>query len=517
MSIHKSIAKSASIIGFATFCSRILGLIRDMVIARLFGVYLYAQAFVIAFRIPNLFRDLLGEGAANAALVPVFSEYNAKHSKEEFWELANVVLNLLLVILSVITILGIIFSPILVRIFAPGFMADPQKLAATIALNRIIFPYILLICLAAYAMAILNSLRHFAVPAFAPCLLNISIIVCALIFGEGLAGLASGVLLGGVLQLLVQIPVLYKKGFQLQLFQRFRHPAAKTIGKLMLPRLASSGIYQLNNIVDSAFGSLAFIVGDGGVAALYFAYRLVQFPIGIFSNSFSQAILPVFSVQALENDREKLKISLSFGLRVIFFVMIPASVVMMSFSRPIIMIIFEYGKFDAYAANMTAKVLYFYSLGLVAYAVTKMLQSCFFALKDTITPAKIAAFNLGLTVILNAALIYPFKISGVALATSLSGIICSFTLFRILKRKLAPFDDTELVMSFFKIFLAGIGMRLACLYVQQVMAPGPGVFHKIFYIILLFIYAAASYIIFCLIFRVKEIHELRRWIFKKVI
>src|SRR4030042_1484027 len=339
MSTNKSIAKSATIIGFATLCSRILGFIRDIVIARLFGIYVYAQAFVIAFRIPNLLRDVVGEGASNAALVPVFSEYNTKHSKDEFWELANVVLNLLLVILMAITILGIVLSPIIVRIVAPGFISDPYKLETTIRLNRIIFPYILLIGLAAYAMGILNSLKHFAVPAFAPCLLNISIIVFALVFGEEIKGLALGVLVGGVLQLAIQIPVLYRKGFRLKLFRRFtpleisskqrgiakfltgfKHPAAKTIGLLMLPRLFSSAIYQLNNIVDSIFGSLAFIVGEGGVAALYFAYRLIQFPVGIFSNALSQAILPTFSTQALEDNKDNLRRTLSFGLRLEFFV-----------------------------------------------------------------------------------------------------------------------------------------------------------------------------------------------------
>lgn len=514
MSTHKAIAKSAGVIGIATLCSRLLGFIRDIIIARLFGVYIYAQAFVIAFRIPNLFRDLVGEGAANAAIVPVFSEYSHKHTEEEFWDLANVILNLLLVILMGITILGVILSPLLVRIFAPGFIADPQKLAATITLNRIIFPYILLISLAAYAMGVLNSLKHFAVPAFAPCLLNIAIIISALTFGEGITGLAVGVLVGGLLQLAIQVPVLYKKGFHLKLFQHFRHPAAKTIGKLMVPRIFSSGIYQLNNVVDSAFSSLAFIVGEGGVAAMYFAYRLVQFPLGIFSNALAQAILPTFSVQALEDNYNELKKTLSFGLRVIFFVMIPTSVLFISYTRPVIKTIFEYGKFDAYSTDLTVKVLYFYSFGLVAYAVTKILQSCFFALKDTVTPAKISGLALGLNIVLNSILMFPLKIAGIALATSISGIISSFTLFFILKRRLKPFDAKEITISFFKIFASGIGMRLACLYAQKNLSAGSGIVDKILYLILLFAWGIVSYIIFCFIFRVKEIHELRRWIFK---
>ena len=320
---HHLIAKSAGIIGFATLCSRILGFMRDVVIARLFGVYIYAQAFVIAFKIPNLLRDFVGEGATNAAFVPVFSEYTVSHTKEEFWELANVLLNLLLVILTAITLLGIIFSPLIVRLIAPGFIASPEKLAATIRLNRIIFPYILLISLTAYSMGILNSLKTFAIPAFAPCLLNISIIVFALVFGEGIKGLALGVLVGGILQLAVQIPALYKKGFRLRLLCNFKHPAVKVIGRLMLPRVMSSSIYQLNNFVDSIFGSLAWIVGEGGVAVLYFSYRLIQFPLGIFSTALSQAILPTFSTQALEGNHDKLKQTLSWGLRATGFLLIP--------------------------------------------------------------------------------------------------------------------------------------------------------------------------------------------------
>ncbi|MFA5096998.1 MAG: murein biosynthesis integral membrane protein MurJ, partial [Candidatus Omnitrophota bacterium] len=317
---NRSIARSAGVIGLATFISRLLGFLRDVVIARLFGVYIYAQAFVIAFRIPNLFRDMVGEGATNAAFVPVFSEYSRRHTKEDFWELANVVLNLLLVILMAITVLGIIFSPLLVRLIAPGFAADPEKLAATITLNRIIFPYILLVSLSAYAMGVLNSLKHFVVPAFAPCLLNISIIVFALLFGEGIKGLALGVLTGGLLQLAIQIPVLYKKGFRLKLPRTLKHPAAYAMGKLMLPRVASSCIYQLNNFVDSIFGSLAWIVGEGGVAVLYFSYRLVQFPLGVFSNALAQAILPTLSTHALEDSNAGLKHTLSWGLRAVFLV-----------------------------------------------------------------------------------------------------------------------------------------------------------------------------------------------------
>ncbi|MFA6349331.1 MAG: murein biosynthesis integral membrane protein MurJ [Candidatus Omnitrophota bacterium] len=513
---HKAITKSAGIIGFATLISRILGFIRDIVIARLFGVYVYAQAFVVAFKIPNLFRDLLGEGAANAAFVPVFTEYRVKHTEKEFWELANVVLNLLLVILTSITLLGIIFSPVLVRLIAPGFAADPAKLQATITLNRIIFPYLLLICLAAYSMGLLNSLKHFAIPAFAPCLLNISIIAFALIFGEGITGLAAGVLVGGVLQLAVQIPVLYKKGFRLNLFKKFDHSGARTIGRLMLPRLASSSIYQLNNFVDTIFGSLAFVVGDGGVAVLYFAYRLIQFPLGVFSTALSQAILPTFSQQALEPGHDDLKRTLSFGLRATFFVLLPSSVVFFVLSRPLIQVLFGGGRFDAYSISNTASALKFYSLGLVAYGLTKILQSCFFALKDTYTPTKIAFIALVMNVVLNAVLMFPMKIAGLALATSISGIVTAVILFASLYKRLMPYDLKDVLVSFLRVFLSSICMGAACYLVcRNYEFSNAGIVFNIISLTAILVIAAFIFIIFCFIFRVSEIKELWIWLTKR--
>lgn len=342
---HRSVVRSAGVIGIATLCSRLLGFVRDLVIARLFGVYVYAQAFVIAFKIPNLFRDMIGEGASNAAFVPVFSEYTTGRERtKEFWELVNAGMNFILVALSVVTLLGILLSPFLVRLIAPGFSADLQQFLTTVRLNRLVFPYLLLIGLTAYFMGVLNSLRHFSVPAFAPCLLNISIIVCALVWGEGIAGLASGVLIGGVLQLAVQLPVLYRKGYRPRFsLKGFGHPDLKRILRLLTPRLFSTAIYQLNNFVDTIFGSLVFIVGTGGVAALYFSYRLIQFPLGIFGNSLSQAILPLMSRQALTDDKTELRRTVLFGLRSVLFVMVPASVGFMVLSRTIVSALFQGG------------------------------------------------------------------------------------------------------------------------------------------------------------------------------
>ena len=513
---RESIAKSAGIISLATLASRLLGFIRDVVIARIFGVYLYAQAFVIAFRIPNLFRDLVGEGASNAAFVPVFSEYNAKHSKEEFWELANIVLNILLVILMSIVLLGIIFSPLIVRMIAPGFIVSPEKLAVTVQLNRIIFPYVLLISLAAYSMGILNSLKHFAIPAFGPCLLNISLIVFVLLFGEGIKGLALGVLIGGVLQLAIQIPILYKKGFRFRFLIKFSHPAVKSIGRLMVPRIFSSSIYHLNNFVDSIFGSLVWIVGEGGVAILYFAYRLIQFPLGVFSNALAQAILPTLSTQALEDNRDNFQKTLSWGLRIVFFAMLPASVGLFVLARPIISTLFGGGRFDLSSVNLTASALSFYSIGLSAYGATRILQNGFFAIKDTKTPAKVASLALIVNIVLNAILMFPLKISGLALATSISGINTFIILFVIFKRKTGALYTRDILVSFMRILIASLCMGVVCYFLSQRYIIFEGnILARFLRLGSVIILGLVSYIGFCFIFRVKELRQLRDWLIKK--
>jgi len=488
-------------IGIATLVSRILGFIRDIVIAQLFGVYLYAQAFVIAFKLPNLFRDLVGEGAVNAAIIPVFSEYLAKDKKVEFWELCNILMNLLLVILAGITVFGIVFSPVLVRLIAPGFANDPAQFAVTVKLNRLIFPYILLIGLAAYSMGILNSLRHFTIPAFAPCLLNISIIICALIWGEGVKGLASGVLIGGVLQLAIQLPMLYKKGFRFSFTNKFKHPAITKIGKLMTPRLFSSAIYQLNNFVDTIFGSLSFIVGNGAVAALYFSYRLIQFPLGIFGNSLSQAILPTLSLQAVDpEERQKFKDTLDFGLRSIIFVMVPSTFGFLVLAKPIVSGLFMGGRFDSYSVDATAGALFFYSIGLFAYGATKILQNAFFALKDTLTPARISAVVLALNIFLNTMLMFPMKLTGLALATSISGIIGFFILFYLIDKKVGGIEIKSLTLFFSKVFLASCGMAAVCWWVSRINPPlSVHVVTRIFNLMLTVFCGIVSYLGFSLL------------------
>jgi putative peptidoglycan lipid II flippase len=272
----------------------------------------------------------------------------------------------------------------------------------------------------------------------------------------------------------------------------------------MLPRLASSSIYQFNNFADSIFGSLAAIVGDGGVAVLYFSYRLIQFPIGIFSNAIAQAILPTFSVQALEGNQENLKATLSWGLRAVFFVMLPATALFMVLAGPLVAALFSGGKFDFHSARLTSNALFFYSIGLTAYGGTKILQSCFFALKDTITPTKIAGVALLMNIVLNALLMFPLKIGGLALATSISGLVTFFILFFILRARLGGFAKHKILDSFLRILAATLCMAVVSFLVNRSL----NLYWALFC-------SALAYIFFSFVFGVAELKEFLQWLARK--
>jgi len=459
----RAIIKSTGIISMATCLSRVLGFIRDIVIAQLFGTGMFAQAFVVAFRIPNMLRDLAGEGATNAAFVPVLTEYKMTKSDAEYWHLARVLLNVLIVSLSVITILGIIASPLIVRLIAPGFIKEPDKLEITIMLNRVIFPYILLIGLSAYSMGVLNSLRHFTTPAFGSSLMNISMILSALFFCPriGVMGLAIGALIGGAMQLGLQLPVLYKKGLRIKKDFVLFHPEARRILFLLLPRLMGTAVYELNIFIDTMLGSLSWIVGMGGVAALYYSNRLLQLPLAIFGIALAQVTLPTMSAYSAKKDMEGVKRTLSFSLRVIFLIVIPAAAGLIVLGRPIIKILLERGAFDSYSTSITYSALLFYSFGLFAYAGVKILVNGFYAINDTLTPVKTAAKALAINTVLNLILMWPLKIGGLALATSIAGTFNFFFLLSLLQKKIGALDMEAIRDTFIRVLLASLVMGLA--------------------------------------------------------
>ncbi len=456
---HRSIIRSTSILSLGTLASRVLGFFRDVILAKLLGTGLTADAFFVAFKIPNLFRDLVGEGATNAAVVPVLSEYKEKKSQEDFWNFAGVLLSLALIILSVITILGVLCAPVIVRLIAPGFMADPSKLSLTIRLTQWMFPYLVLMGLAAYSMGVLFTFRSFTVTAFSPCLLNVAVIISALIasrtMSEPVFGLAVGVLVGGVLQLVVQFRALSRIGMRYRRPKTLRHPGAAQIGKLLVPRVMGSGVYQLNVFIDTFCASLSTIVGQGGISAIYYANRIIQLPMGIFGVALASAVLPSLSNFASKNDMPSIKKTVVFSLENIFFVMCPTTVILLLLADPIIRVLFQRGEFGFYSTMITASALSYYAIGLFSFGGIKILVTAFYALKDTGTPVKVAAFCLVVNAVLNFILMFPLKVGGIALASAISGTLDFLVLFYVLDKRLGGLDF-DLLRYFFKVLLASV-------------------------------------------------------------
>ncbi len=457
---HKKLAKSAGAIGFLTGISRVLGFVRDLVIAAAFGTGVYAEAFVVCFKLPNLLRDLVGEGATNAAFVPVLTECHEKR-KAEFWGLVSTLFYAMTAILLVLAVLGVVFAPAVVQLIAPGFKNDAEKFPLTVQLTRVIFPYILFIGLSALAMGVLNSLKEFKSSAFGPILLNICMIIAGVYFEPtyGPMALVVGVLAGGVLQLVWQIPPLVRRGFRLTK-PTIGHDAAKKIGRLLLPRAFGSALYQINVFVDSILASFANIVGPGGQSALYYSNRLFQLPLAIFGISVAQALLPTFSTQFVRSDLKGFKHTFSLAVESVTLLVVPASVGLLVLSEPIVRIVFERGEFNSYSTQITSSALFFYSLGLLSCCLIKMLVNAFYAMQDTRTPLKITFFGVLLNIILSLMFMGPLKIGGLALASTLSATFNVVWLYLLFRRRLGALDEPRILAAFGKIVLAAIVMAV---------------------------------------------------------
>lgn len=513
MSTNKSIIKSTYLISLGTVISRVLGLLRDIVIAKFFGTTIAAEAFVVAFRIPNLFRNLVGEGSTNAAVVPVLSEYIVKKDNKNFILLTNIAFYWSLIILCLIAVLGIILSPYLVRIIAPGFLhTQTSALELTVALTRIIFPYLVLIGLTAYSMGVLFSLNSFFAPAFAPTLLNISIIFGAIfgvaLFKQPIYGLAIGVLIGGALQLAIQIPFLFKKGFRFVRISKLSHPGLKSIGNLLLPRIFGSAIYQLNIFVDTICASLWFIVGSGAIAAIYYANRIIQFPLAIFGIALASASLPTMSRLAAENNLAELKNIVSFSLRKILLVMIPSTIGLVVLSEPIIKVFFQRGEFGYSSTIITASALMFYAVGLSAFGGVKILTSCFYALKDTRTPVKIAGICLALNILLNLILMFPLKVGGLALASSISSLVNFSILAYILSQKIGRYIKDDFISYLMKVMMVSLCMGLAVFITWYKFLLDSNIVLRLASSVISGIFV---FVLGCFIFRIRDIKELFSW------
>ena len=463
---HRSIAGAAGLIGAATFSSRILGLVRDILLARLLGATLAADAFFVAYRIPNLLRELLAEGSMSSAFIPVFTEYHTLRSKKETWELASAVFTTLLSIVTLITLIGLIAAPAIVWVLAPGFQDDAERLHLTTTLTRIMFPYLIFISLAALTMGILNSLRAFAAPALGPVFFNVCIIVSALLLApfleEPVLGIALGVVIGGLTQFVIQLPGIQKRGLLFQWRFNPGHPGVRKIGLLIVPSLLGLSVTQINITVSTILASYF----PGGPTYLFYGMRLIQFPLGIFGVALATAILPTLSDQASRRAMDELRDTVGFGLRMIGFIILPAMIGIIFLRHPIVHLLFEHGAFSAADTQATAAAVLAYAVGLWAFAGIRIVVSAFYSLQDTKTPALAAVAAMLTNIVLAFLLMKPLEHAGLALATALSAMVNIGLLIGILTYRLGGIDWRGVCLSLGRAGLATLPIILACVWVD---------------------------------------------------
>ncbi len=418
-----------------------------------------SDAFIAAFRIPNLLRRLFAEGSLSSAFIPVFTEYIVHNDQDGAFSMARSAFRLLSVGLFFVTICGLLLSPWIVRLIVPGFEAE--KISLTVTLTRWMFPYFFCIGLVALCMGILNALGHFAAPAIAPVILNLSVIGSVFFIAPAMTtpviGLALGVLIGGVLQLALQLPILVHKGFRFWNTAGLMHPGLKRVGIMIFPVILGGAVYQINIVVDTLLGSL---LSEGSVTYLYFADRLVQFPLGIFAIAASVVVLPTLSRHAAARELDVLKNTLTHALKLVFFISIPAMVGLIVLREPIVALLFQRGEFDAVATQLTVQAVLYYSLGLWAFSAVRIVAAVFFALQDARTPVRIAIISITANIFLGIILMKPLAHGGLALATSLASMLNLGLLMYALSARLGPMGWKDIARSAGKAFFSSLVMGI---------------------------------------------------------
>ena len=431
-----NLLRALATISSMTLLSRVLGYVRDFFIARVFGAGLATDAFFVALRIPNLLRRMFAEGAFSQAFVPILAEVRNRESPENTRALVDCVSTALFLALLAATVIGMALAPLVVYVSAPGFAAEPGKFELTVAMLRITFPYILFISLVALAAGVLNTWSRFAVPAFTPVLLNVSFIVGAVFFAESfdppVLVLAWAVFGGGVLQLILQIPFLWKIGMLPRWRLDLKHPGVARVLKLMAPAVFGVSVSQLSLLINTIFAS--FLV-SGSVSWLYYADRLMEFPAGVLGAALGTILLPSLSKHHAGGAAAEYSRLLDWGLRVTLLLALPAAAALAVLALPLITTLFHYGRFSAEDAWMTREALVAYSLGLVGMILVKILAPGFYARQNVVTPVKIGLVTLAATQLMNLAFIVPLKHAGLALAIGLGACLNAWLLYLFLKKQ----------------------------------------------------------------------------------
>jgi putative peptidoglycan lipid II flippase len=472
---RRAVARAAAVVSSATLASRVLGFLRDLVIARAFGAGVASDAFFVAFRLPNLLRRLVAEGALSSAFIPVFTEYVTRRSRIDTLRMLRAVTGVMLLILGTLTLLGILAAPWVVRIMAPGFFATPAVGELTVRLARLMFPYLFLVGLAALVMGVLNAHRHFLLPALSPVALNVGIIIGALVLAPRLAepvvGLALGVLLGGAGQLLLQLPWLAARGLLTAPRLALGHPAVRRILGLMAPVVIGQSATHIGTVINTIVASF---LAKGSVSYLYYADRLVEFPLGVFGVAVATAVLPTLSEQGARQDKPALRETLSFSLRLATFVSMPAAVGLFVLSEPIVRVLYERGHFGPTETAGTAAAVAMYALGIVGSTTAKISAQAFFALGDTRTPVKVSVGAMALNCTMAALLARPLGHVGLALAIAVAATANAIALTIMLHRRLPGRPAPGARRAWLRTVGVSAGLALLLGAVSHFWPPPPG-------------------------------------------
>jgi putative peptidoglycan lipid II flippase len=472
--VERQVVGALGSIGAATLASRVLGFARDMIVALAFGAGPVTDAFFVAFRIPNILRRLLAEGALSTAVIPVFTGYALRESRGELVRMLRAVLGAALVTLSVTTLLGIAAAPWVVRAIAPGFAADPVQAELATVLTRIMFPYLLLVGLGALAMGALNAEGRFFAAALGPALQNLGMIVCVVALAPRLhpaiLALAIGVLVGGVLHVLVQVPSLRACGLLVAPSAELRHPALARVVRLLLPSVFGLAALQVTVFVNTLLASL---LRAGSISFLYYADRVMELPLGVFGIALASASLPAMSRQAAAGDTRGVAGTLNFALRLATYVSVPAAVGLVTLSHPITRILFERGRFGPDDTAATSVALVAYAVGLVGFAGARIAAQAFYALGEPGTAVRVGIISIAANVIAAFALMRPMGHVGLALASSIGSYVNLLVLVWTARRRLGRLGGRQMLTSTARISAASIPLLAWCLLATALTQPSP--------------------------------------------
>ena len=457
------LARSAGVFGLATIASRILGLVRDQVVAFYFGAGDANDAFRVASRIPNLVRDLFAEGAMSAAFVPTFTRQLTLQGRERAWHLASSVINALLIVTGIVVVAGIVFAGPLVRLFAADFAEVPGKLELTIYLTRIVFPFLTMVAVAAAFMGMLNSLGHFFIPALSPAMFNVAIIVMSVTLipmapalgVEPITIVAIASLVGGLGQLLIQWPALHREGFRYRPVLDVHDEGLHRVLLLMGPGTIGMAATQINVFVNTV---LATGEGTGAVSWLDFAFRLMYLPIGLFGVSIATAATPAISRMVAEQDFARIRSTLAGALGLMMFLNVPATIGLIVLAQPIVAVIFEHGEFTAADTAATAAALQLYAIGLVGYSIVRIISPTFYALQRSRIPVMVSAGSVVVNIALNLALVRMMGYRGLALGTSMTAILNAAVQLFLLRRELKGLEGRRIASSLARVLVAAAAM-----------------------------------------------------------